>query len=75
MPNRKEIIVISVLCVLALMLGYWTAPLFDDNGDEEASVKPVDDDNATKPVRKLTAEVRHARGKIASRMTPRSEFQ
>ena len=56
MPNRKETIVISVLCVLALMLGYWTGPLFDDNGDEETSVKPVVDDNATKTVRKLTAE-------------------
>lgn len=56
MPNRKQIIIISVLGLLALMLGYWTGSLTRGQVSGAESVKPVADNNTAKTVRKLTAE-------------------
>ena len=41
MPNRKQIIIISVLGLLALMLGYWTGPLFKSTGERAEAGGPI----------------------------------
>jgi hypothetical protein len=40
-PNRKQIIIISVLGLLALMLGYWTGPLFKSTGKRAEAGGPI----------------------------------
>jgi len=41
MPNRKQIIIISVLGLLALMLGYRTGPLFKSTGERAEAGGPI----------------------------------
>ena len=71
MPDKKDIIIIALLCVIALGLGYWVGlpektvdkPKAAVTPPNNATVKAVTDTNATKPIKsddtnatKLTAE-------------------
>ena len=53
MPDKKDIIIIALLCVIALGLGYWVG-LPEKTVDKPKAATPSN--NATKTIRKLTVE-------------------